>query len=329
MANETIAFDEPITEEQLVVIRFFTILTSIFGTLGNLLTIAAILKGKLYRTATFVFILNLSVCNLIHCVIFHPIIAVQSYVGIWTSVTPSCVAFSYGLFVNLGTELWGYTWITINRYVCVVRHHAYTRFYGGPQLTALMLVFSWLFYPILFLLPLTEAWGHFVYAPRKLVCYPFGEYNCEGFCLFIYIIALASTVPVILFCYIAIIRKYATTQKKVGLGRQKSLRAPTGDPVRTESERNKALSELRMAFTILAVIGVFTCFRLPFMVLYLADPSMVRVRPLVHTLLIYIGACSNIINPFIYAFSNKKILNSLRTLGWSWKQTIVLQASNT
>ncbi|XP_052802534.1 protein trapped in endoderm-1-like [Mya arenaria] len=333
MANETesIGFLSAISQDQLIVIRFFTIFTSILGTIGNALTILAIVKGRLYTNVSFVFILNLSVTNLIHCVILHPLLAAQAYRGIWTFNKAACVAFAYGLFSNLGTELWGYTWITVNRYFCVVRHHIYKRLYGDTRLVATMLVFSWLFYPFVFLLPLTYAWGHFIYAPRKLICYPFAGYNCSGFCLFVYTIAIVSTVPVIIYCYAAIIRKYVKTRMKVGQGRGKTPSSRTANMdlmvAKTDSERQKTLSELRMAFTILAVIVVFTTCRMPFMVLYLVDPSMSKVNPFVHTLLIYIGSCSNWINPIIYAFSNKKLFNTLRKIFMSWKRTFVLDSN--
>lgn len=326
--NTTLGLDADMSREQLIIIQIFTIITSILGTFGNTLTIIAIIKGKLYQNASYIFILNLSVCNLIHCVIFHPLMTIQSFHGIWTYNKTICVAYAYGIFSNLGTELWGYTCITLNRYICVVHHHVYGRVYRDNKFIFGKLAFSWLFYPIVFLFPLTEIWGRFVYAPQKLVCYPFAEYNCSGFCLFIYVIAITSTVPVILFCYGSIIHKYIKTQRKVGLGREKSTSTSGRSDVtlvKTESERQRTLSEQRMAFTILAVIAVFTSCRLPFMVLYLYDPSMSKVNPLLHTVLIYIGSCSNWINPIIYSFTNKTIFSSLKKTFTSWKAVFVVQ----
>jgi hypothetical protein len=326
--NTTLGLESAMSHDQLVIIKTFTIVTSIFGTAGNTLTILAILKGKLYQKSSFIFILNLSICNLIHCVILHPLLAIQAFHGIWTYRKWSCIAFAYGLFSNLGTELWGYTCITINRYICVVKHHLYARIYGDKRVVIGTLAVTWLFYPILFLFPLTGLWGNFVYAPRKLICYPFADYNCNGFCLFIYVIAISSTAPVILFCYGSIIHKYIKTQRKVGLGREKSsVKTSKNDLtiVKTDSERSRTLSELKMAFTILAVITVFAGCRMPFMILYLYDPSMSKVNPLIHTVLIYFGSCSNWINPIIYSFTNKTIFTSLKKLFTTWKKTFIVQ----
>ena len=309
--------------DQLAIIKLFTILSSTLGTLGNLLTVVAILKGQLYSNVSFVFILNLSICNLIHCVLFQPLLAIQAYHDVWTNNQAFCVVYAYGLFANLGTELWGYIGITFNRYFCVVHHNLYKTIYGNNRLIAAMLVFCWLFYHIMFLLPVTRGWGHFEYAPQKLVCYPFAGYNCRGFCLFTYAIAIGSTVPTIMFCYAAIIHKYVKTQRKVGLAREKSSSKGEISLVKTEVERNRNMSELKMAFTILAVIVVFGTCRLPFMILYVYDPSMSKVNPLVHTLLIHIGSSSNWINPIIYSFSNKTIYNTLKKLFCTRNKTFI------
>lgn len=312
-----------ITRDQLTVIQTFTFITITLGTIGNTLTIIAIVKEKLHQQASFLFILNLSICNLIHCVLFLPLLAVQSFHDIWTFNQAACVAYSFGFFSVLGAELWGYTCITLNRYVCVVQHQIYARIYGGKKYTSGMLIFSWAFYPIAFLLPLTKLWGHFEYVPKKLVCYPFAGYNCRGFCLFIYVTAITSTVPVIIYCYMAIIHKYIKTQRKVGLSREKTTHksGKSCDIFKTDSERKRATSEVKMAFTILAVISVFGSCRMPFMILYLYDPSMSKVNPMLHTVLIYIGSCSNFINPIIYSFTNKTIFRSMKKMVKSWKKT--------
>ncbi|KAL4224818.1 Melatonin-related receptor [Mactra antiquata] len=324
------SLDNEITSDQLTVIRVFSTLTTILGTIGNTLTIAAIVYGRLHQQASFLFILNLSVCNLIHCVVFLPLLLVQSYHDIWTYNQAACVAYSFGFFSVLGAELWLYSCITINRYICVVHHQNYGRYYGGKIVTSVKLIFSWMFYPVTFLLPLTKFWGDFEYVPKKLVCYPFAGYNCRGFCLFIYVIAIISTVPVIIFCYLSIIHKYVKTQRKVGLSREKTV-SQTGTAnhvttVKTDSDKKRAMSEVKMAFTILAVISIFGSCRLPFMILYLYDPSMSKVNPMIHTVLIYIGSCSNFINPVIYSFTNKTIFKSLKKMFATWKKTFEIQS---
>ncbi|KAH3882226.1 hypothetical protein DPMN_006160 [Dreissena polymorpha] len=192
-----------------------------------------------------------------------------------------------------------------------------------------MLIFSWLFYPFVFLLPLFNAWGTFVYEPQKLICYPFNGFNCRGFCLFVYVIAITSTVPTIFFCYTSIIYTYVKTQKKANFGRHTSMqRSANFNTIKSDSERKRAMHELRMAFKIFAVIVVFLICRLPFMILYLVDPSMSKVDPFLHTVLIYIGSCSNWINPLIYSLSNNAILNTLKKMFSTWKKKFVGIASS-
>ena len=333
--NVTTNENDVISEAQLTVVKTFTILTTVLGSTGNLLTILAILKGKFHKNPCYLFVLNLNVCNLIHCFIFHPVIAIQAFHEIWSSASAHCIAFSFGLFVNLGTELWGYVCITLNRYFCVVHHGIYSSIYGQSKYLVIHIVFSWLFYPVVFLLPVLDLWGHYRYAPQKLLCHPFVGQNCDGFCLFVFIIALLTTLPVILYCYLAIIYTYIRSRRKVGhkLSRQTSTSNSTISSVhinlttnttKADKERQKRRSELRMAFTILCVILVFGICRLPFMILYLYDPSMTKTKPIVHTLLIYLGSCSNWINPIVYSLTNDQIRTTLKQTLLVYKKTVVL-----
>ena len=158
--------------------------------------------------------------------------------------------------------------------------------------------------------------------PLKLICVPFEGKNCDGFCLFVFIIALVTTLPVILYCYLAIIYAYFRSRRKTGrkISRENSASNSTISSVRlnltehqvkSDRERKKRRSELKMAFTILCVILVFGTCRLPYMILYLYDPSMTKTKPIIHTVLKYFGSCSNWINPIVYSLSNDQIRTTL------------------
>ena len=333
MFGNTTTEAETISDSQLTVIRIFSILSSTLGSVENALTIIAIVKAKIYQHPCYLFVLNLNICNLIHCLCFHPIIAAQAFHEIWNTPSAICIAFSYGLFVNLGTELWGYVCITLNRYFSVVHYGLYIILYGQTKYLVIQIIFAWAFYAVVFLLPLTGAWGHFIYAPQKLLCHPFSGYECNGFCLFVFVTALVTTLPVILFCYSAIIFTYIRSRRKVAnkfsteTSRSKSTDNIMAVNSKTDSERMKSRAELRMAFTILCVILVFGSCRLPFMLLYLYDPSMSKVRPLVHTLFIYIGSSSNWINPIIYSMTNPNIRVALKNM-FTCRKTVVFRFVN-
>ena len=301
--NVTTNGNDVIPGVALTVIKTFAILAALLGSSGNALTIFAILNGNFHKNPCYLFVLNLNICNLIHCLVFYPITAIQAFHEIWNSASAQCIAFSFGLFVNLGTELWGYTCISLNRYFCVVHHGIYSDIYGKSKYLVFQLVFSWLFYPVVFLLPMFHLWSRYRYAPQKLMCIPFEGKNCDGFCLFVFIIALVTTFPVILYCYLAIIYAYFRSQRKTGqkISREHSASNSTISSVRlnltehqvkSDRERKKRRSELKMAFTILCVVLVFGTCRLPFMILYLYDQSMTKTKPIVHTVLKYFWSCS-------------------------------------
>ena len=287
---------------------------AILGTITNSMTIAAIISGKLHHQACFIKILNLNFCNLIHCMIFLPLMALQAFTGIWTENTLLCNAVSYALFANMGTELWGYVCITLNRYFSVVNYKLHNWLYGNIKLVVFEWILTWSIYPIILAPPLFGVWSQYTYAPKKLVCHPFrsGGTECTGYCLFVFLTALLTTAPLIVYCYLHIIYVYIKIRNKINLSRESSA-IKHSSQISTEGshwEFNLTKAEVKMAFTILAVILVFAASRVPFILLYMYDPTMTKVDPIVHSVLIYSGTNSNWINPIIYCLTNRQIRTS-------------------
>ncbi|XP_045175171.2 somatostatin receptor type 1-like [Mercenaria mercenaria] len=315
------------TGTQLLVVRSLSVAIATLGTICNTIMISAIIYGKLYRYSIYVKILNLLVCNLIHCAIFLPLIAVQAFTGLWTNQSVVCNLISYGLFCNLGTELFGYVCISLNRYFCILNQNFYIKLYGSTRLLVIEWIISWSIYPVILAFPLFGIFSHYEYVPQKLVCHPFLGKDCTGYCLFVFLFAILSTVPVIGFCYFRIIIVYVKLQLKISASRDSSKNSSQNSFDKSSKHGSKHMtlrkkSELKMAFTILAIILFFGTCRLPFIGLYMYDPSMLKVDPLIHTLVIYIGSNLNWINPIIYALTNTQIRNSLQRMVSSWKHTV-------
>lgn len=329
-SNGSNNFTLEISSTQLVVIKSFSILVATLGTIGNAVMIAAIIYGKLYRHSCYVKIINLLVCNLIHCVIFLPLIAAQAFTGFWTHNSVVCNLISYGLFCNLGTELFGYVCISVNRYLCIVHQTTYNILYGSRRLLTVEWILSWSIYPVILAFPLFGLFSHYEYAPLKLVCHPFIGIDCTGYCLFTFLFAIVTTVPVIGFCYLRIIMVYIQIQRKIVTSRDSSKistvsqNSVNGTGIQGHRHRSvRRRSELKMTFTILAIIFFFGMCRLPFIALYIYDSSMSKADPLFHTLVIYIGANLNWINPIIYALTNKQISAAMCRMVLAWKHRLL------
>lgn len=321
------------TDTQLLVIKTFCVTIATLGTLGNTVMISAIFYGNLYKFSIYVKILNLLICNLIHCAIFLPLIAIQAFTGLLMKESVICNLISYGLFCNLGTELFGYVSISVNRYICIVNQKLYNKLYGRPYLLIIEWIISWSIYPIILVFPLFGIFSHYEYAPMKLVCHPFLGIDCTGYCLFVFLFAILTTVPVIGFCYIQIILVYVKLQRKIASSRESSKNSLESGSQKSDDKKitrtgskymtHRKKSEIKMAFIILAIILFFGMCRLPFITLYIYDPSMVKVDPLKQTLVIYIGSNLNWINPIIYALTNIQIRHSLKRMILSLKQKIL------
>lgn len=303
-----------ISEEQTYIIVFFTFSSGLLGIVANMITIAAILHGKLCKNSGFVCILNLLLCNLIHCSIFLPLMAVQAFTGLWTDNAALCNAVAFGLFCNLGTELLGYTCISLNRYFCIVDHKWYTILYAKSWRLTVQWIITWSVYPVILSLPLFGIWSHYEYEPKKLLCHPFLGQDCTGYCLFVFIFAIVTTVPVICFCYLWIIVTYLKVKRHAFHNQDSGRSDVIMHTTNAHHDHSRHKAEHKMAFTILAVIMFFALFRVPFIILYIYDPSMSKVNPLVHTSLIYAGTILNWVNPIIYALTNNQLRNSLNKM---------------
>lgn len=318
VTNRTIYpdFDDSneMTDVQAYIVVFFSVSNALLGLVANTVTIAAILHGKLYKHSGFVKILHLLVCNLMHCAIFLPLMALQVFTDIWTNNAMLCNLVSFGLFCNLGTELLGYTSISLNRYFCIVNHRIYMLLYNRKWLLVAEWILLWSVYPVIMGLPLFGVWSHYEYHPRKLLCHPFNGLDCTGYCLFVFTFAILSTVPVITLCYLWIILTYFKVRRHI-LHNQDSGKSDSGRSTISHTiDHTRHRFEHKMAFTILAVILFFSFFRVPFIILYIYDPSMSKVDPLIHTCLIYAGTILNWVNPIIYAMTNHQLRNSMNKM---------------
>ncbi|KAL3229349.1 hypothetical protein MRX96_023660 [Rhipicephalus microplus] len=117
----------------------FVIAVAVAGTMGNALTIAALLlrmRREHSGNASSVFIVSLSAADLCFCSLNLPFAASSLLQGAWTHGPLLCRLVAAGRYLNVGVSLLSITAIAVNRYVLVVRPSLYGRLYGRAVLDA-------------------------------------------------------------------------------------------------------------------------------------------------------------------------------------------------
>ncbi|XP_055326791.1 G-protein coupled receptor moody isoform X2 [Sitodiplosis mosellana] len=115
----------------------------LLGIPGNLITIIALARCKKVRNATAVFIINLSLSDLLFCCFNLPLAASTFWNRAWTHGALLCriyPLFRYGL---LAVSLFTVLAITINRYVMIGHPRIYPRIYRRKYL-GVMVATTWL-----------------------------------------------------------------------------------------------------------------------------------------------------------------------------------------
>ncbi|XP_026482416.1 G-protein coupled receptor 84 [Ctenocephalides felis] len=136
------------------------LLFALIGIPGNLITIAALARCKKVRNATAVFIMNLSLSDLLFCCFNLPLAASTFRERAWHHGTAMCVLFPLLRYGLLAVSLLSVLAITVNRYVMIGHPRSYPRLYRNRNL-ALMWGGTWVFGFGALLPTLFGIWGHF------------------------------------------------------------------------------------------------------------------------------------------------------------------------
>lgn len=106
----------------------FCLLFILIGVLGNGLTIAALAKHRKLRTSpTSVFIVSLSVTDLVFCSFNLPITAVRYAYQKWILGSLMCRLFPFFFYLNVAASLFTMCGLTINRYVLIAHYNKYEK----------------------------------------------------------------------------------------------------------------------------------------------------------------------------------------------------------
>ena len=279
---------------------------------GNLLTCYAVYRSQRLRTLSNVFVIALSVSDILMSTICMPFSVVTLFHGRWMFGEKFCRfdgfgALTFGL-VSIGTM----GLIAVSRYYCIVKPEKYAVLFK-KQRALLYIVVVWCAALVGSLPPIFIKNGRFEFQPGKAMCLYTFESNIP-YTVFIECVYIAAPLTIITICYTKVFGAVSRSNQVFSLGNNLPQ-------LRTNVE------DAKVTKTLAAVMVGFTCCWLPISVMDNIDAArgehtLPRQVYLTYAFLAYL---SSTINPFIYGATNRQFRREYKAI---LKMTICFRGRN-
>ncbi|XP_014474408.1 PREDICTED: protein trapped in endoderm-1 [Dinoponera quadriceps] len=300
VANDTIleitsddGYFKPYARFVTIAAAICAIIFSIIGVLGNLVTVIALLRyTRLRRHATTAFVINLSISDLIFSAINLPLTASRYLNEAWVLGETLCKIFPLFFYGNVAVSLLSMVAITINRYVLISRSDMYARLYTNRGIMW-MLIAIWTLSFSLLLPPLLGIWGTLGLDSASFSCTILKK-NGSSPKKFLFVLGFLLPCVVISVSYLCIYWRVRRSRKNLEAHAKERQRSCGGFQRREDSRVTRLM------------LTIFICFLISFMPLMLMNVIDDKMQiPGLHIVASVLAWASAVINPFIYAGTNK------------------------
>ncbi|XP_022091524.1 melatonin receptor type 1B-B-like [Acanthaster planci] len=304
--------------ERQLVAAFYGII-AVVGTLGNCVVILALLLSRKLRTVSNVFVVNLSVADLISSLsIPWQAVAVLSADG-WPLPDWMCAIGALGVLVPIGCSLNTLTLIAINRFVMVNCTKATYRKLYQRRWLVLMVVCAWALPVAVASVPLMSDFVDLGFDAFFSTCgWDSSNSNSPTYALVLAVVSYPVQLVTIIACYLALfvrLCKYHRTismrvgPEQPGTSQENSVWnisgvAPSQQRPQIRGNYNKRQTEVTK--NLFYVVCAFFLCTTPYVVC-ITQYGTYKLLPYV-TILLFANSC---LNPFIYATKHpdfKKVL---------------------
>ncbi|KAF7990073.1 hypothetical protein HCN44_009016 [Aphidius gifuensis] len=289
-----------------ITVLILTVFFVIIGTLGNTLTAIVFFNfKKLRRQPTTIFIMNLTITDLIISSISLPLMTIY----IITRNNFLCKASIVVYYGNMNVSLFSLVAIAINRYILIVKPQIHNDIYTYRN-TLIMIISSWILSYSL-LLPMTFGiWGSIGFDKKILICEILkndGEFaNPKK--IMIPIEFFLSCI-VISFCYYCIYKKIKESRKKMSTYLPSQSTKTTTAAAVPNNKDSQETEVTKLMFKIF--IGFLVCF-LPTVLVNIFDSE--GNYPVYHVVESMTSCACVVINPIIYVSTNKHYRSGFREI---------------
>ncbi|XP_033115885.1 G-protein coupled receptor moody-like [Anneissia japonica] len=189
---------------------------SIVGSVGNTLTIIAVLTNRHLREPAQYLVVSLAIADLIPCLITDSVYVVSAWHQEWFLPNAYIVCQIIGLLTVLCLEasVMNLTLIAVNRYVCIVKFNKYKKIFT-PRRTVFFCVMAWIPPIIGVVIPISHQFNVFGIHARMLSCSVEATDIGWWYLTLLLVIYIPIAMSVITFCYINIFRKARASRRRI------------------------------------------------------------------------------------------------------------------
>ncbi len=133
------------TYQERIALACFLVLIAIVGIIGNSMVIIAVILSKTLQTKTNVFVVNLSISDLVVCcwLPWSAVALLSDDKWLIPGAEWVCQITGMTIFISIGVSMWNLVFIAVNRLVLITKPlSTYQKIYSSWTL-AIMLVISW------------------------------------------------------------------------------------------------------------------------------------------------------------------------------------------
>ncbi|KAH1030032.1 hypothetical protein HUJ05_003170 [Dendroctonus ponderosae] len=281
-----------------VVAAVCAIVFCIVGVVGNFVTIIALFRcPKLKSHATTAFVISLCASDFLFCAVNLPLTAVRYISESWILGDALCKLFPVLFYGNVAVSVLNMVAIT---YVLITLYDYYTKFYSKLSI-CLQLLCTWGIAFLIMIPPLTGIWGQLGLDRSTFSC-TILEKDGKSPKKAIFIFGFGFPCLVIIIAYSCI---YWTVRNS-----KLRLRSHESMPPQRTSKRERDDNRLTRLMAL-----IFFCFLICFLPLMLANVVDDKVSiPELHVFSSILTWASSVINPFIYAATNKQYRSAYKKL---------------
>jgi len=279
---------------------------------------------KLRSHATTAFVVSLAASDLLFCIFNLPLTATRYIYQSWMLGDTLCRLFPFFFYGNVAASLLSMVLITINRYILIASPSWYDKIYRKSNII-IMIVGTWFFSFLMMVPPLLGIWGDLGLKEATFSCTILskdGKSPKKFFFSFGFLIPCLT----IIISYSCIFFKVRQSRRNVLSHSPSALGSGSGggaaqQPLKTKSksqlspsEKHQRREDLRLTRMMMMIFCCFLVCFLPLMVVNVADDEDTSRVPVMHILASILAWASSVINPFIYAFSNRQYRSAYRQL---------------
>lgn len=290
----------------------------VFGIIGNLLTITALLKyHKLRKHPTTAFVLSLSISDLFFCAVNMPLTAIRFHNQQWTLGDDLCKVFPVFFYGNVAVSVLSMVGLTINRYTLILHPSRYSKIYT-PVSLCFQLFMIWAFSFGIMLLPLFEIWGQLGLDEETFSCTILKK-NDTSPKKFIFLFGVLVPCIIISISYSCI---FYTVHKQ-----RAKLKAHSSNSSGRIESFFRSKEDCRLTLTLLTIYVCFLVCFLPLMLANVIDDDGSYAN--LHVFASVLAWMSAVINPLIYAIGSQNYRHAYTKLLSElcfWKTSVELRS---